>query len=60
MKVSIAYLPEEEQNAGLLLSFIRGLHPGVRVHINDRCTPFKHIYLTTKKPGTTSDCKENA
>ncbi|NLU24434.1 MAG: hypothetical protein GXW99_06940 [Clostridiales bacterium] len=60
MKVSIAYLPEEEKNAGLLLSFIRGLQPGVRVHKNDRCTPYIHLYMTTKKPTNTTDCKEDA
>lgn len=56
MKITIAYLPEEQQKANNLL---RCLHSFLgdsvdRVRENDRHAPFKHIYVTTrnaKKPG---------
>ena len=50
MKITIAYLPEEERSAGTVKSFVEGILPGTRVRESDRHAPYKHIYLTTKKP----------
>ena len=49
MKVTIAYLPEEERSAGTIKTFIEALIPGTRVRESDRHAPYKHIYLTIKK-----------
>lgn len=62
MKITIAYLPEEQQKAKNLL---RCLHSFLgnsvdRVRENDRHAPFKHIYLTTTKPEKSSDSRTNA
>lgn len=59
MKVTIAYLPGEERKAGIIEAFIKGLIPGAKVHESDRHAPFKHIYLTSKKPENHCGSKEN-
>ena len=50
MKISMGYLPEEEQEAAADLAALRQLHPGIKVRKSDAHPPFKHIYLTTTKP----------
>lgn len=50
MKHTIAYLPEEEPEAASDLEELRRRHPLAKVHKSDRHPPYKHIYLTTKKP----------
>ena len=50
MKISIAHLPEEQEKAAGTLAALLYLHPGAKVRKSDRHPPFKHIYLTTKKP----------
>ena len=50
MKISISYIPEEAREADLIFHFVRNLCPGVRTHESDRHPPFKHLYLTTKRP----------
>ena len=54
MKITIAYLPEEQQKVNNLLLFIKSLLSSSvdRVRESDRNPPYKHIYLTTKKPKT--------
>ncbi|MDY4509118.1 MAG: hypothetical protein SPD95_10410 [Candidatus Faecousia sp.] len=59
MKISIAYLPGEDQEAGAVKSFIESSIPGVKVRESDRHAPFKHIYLTTKKAEIHCSSKEN-
>ena len=53
MKITIAYLPDEQQKANSLLRCLQSfLGDSVeRVRESDRHTPFKHIYLTTRKVG---------
>jgi len=51
MKITIAYIPEEEAAALADLETLRRLHPAGRVHKKEAHPPFKHLYLTTKKPG---------
>lgn len=49
MKITIAYLPGEERNAGIIRAFVKGLLPDVKVRESDRHDPYKHTYLTTRK-----------
>ena len=53
MKITIAYLPEEQQRANSLLCCLQSfLGDSVeRVRASDRHAPYKHTYLTTRKPG---------
>lgn len=50
MKITIAYLPEEERSADTIKTFVEGVIPGIRVRKSDRHAPFKPIYLTVKIP----------
>ena len=61
MKITIAYLPEEQQRAnGLLRCLHSFLGDSVdKVHESDRHPPFKHTYLTTRKPKKPSGPKRN-
>lgn len=49
MKVTIAYLPGEEQKAGNIKALIKDVLAGVKVRESDRHAPYMHVYLTTKK-----------
>lgn len=49
MKITIAYLPEEEREADIIHVFSRGLLDNVKVRKSDRHPPYLHIYLTTKQ-----------
>lgn len=60
MKISIAYLPEDEKEAAAVVAALRRLHPGVKVRKSERHPPFLHLYLTTTKPGNTTNFKGNA
>ena len=57
MKLTIAYLPEEQEEAAACVAALRQLQPGIMVRESDRHPPFRHIYLTTKKPG--NRCNSN-
>lgn len=50
MKITISYLPPEEQYAHIVQRFACRLLDGAKVRKSDRHPPFKHIYLTTKRP----------
>ncbi len=60
MKVTLAYIPEEQKEAAAVLAALRPLLKWERVHKSDRHPPFLHIYLTTRKPGKSCDSKEKA
>lgn len=51
MKITIAYLPAEDQEAAAVETAILQLFPGARIHKRAAHPPYKHTYLTTKKPG---------
>lgn len=51
VKITIAYISDEQEAAANVVAALRRLHPGVKVRESDRTPPFKHLYLTTKKPG---------
>lgn len=58
MKISVAYLPAEAREADLICRFVKGLLPAAKVHKSDVHPPYKHVYLTTKKPAKPRDAKE--
>lgn len=60
MKITIAYIDGEEREAALIQRFASRLLDGARVRKSDRHPPFKHIYLTNRKPETLHNSKENA
>lgn len=57
MKITLAYLPEEQEEAYADLAVLRRLHPRMKVRKSDAYPPFKHIYLTMKKPNKTSNLR---
>ena len=57
MKITLAYLPEEEPEAAASVAALRRLHPRMKVRKSDAYPPFKHIYLTMKKPNKTSNLR---
>ena len=60
MKLKLTYIPEEENRAAAVLAALLRRFPGARVRRSHRHPPFKHIYLTTKRPETPCKSKENA
>lgn len=60
MKCSFSYLPEEEGQALAAVKAVRAAVPVLVIRKSERHPPFKHIYLTTKKPRKPSDPKKNA
>lgn len=59
MKITIAYLPAEEAEATADLAGLLLRHPGAKVRKSDRHPPFKHIYVTNRKPGIPHNSKRN-
>lgn len=59
MKVKIAYLPGEEQEAEALHNCAKELLKPVKVNRSDRHAPYRHIYIATKKQPDTPCKKEN-
>lgn len=59
MKITLAYIPEEESAASIVVADLQRKHPGAKVRRSDRHPPFKHIYLSTEKPCGSRDsaCK---
>lgn len=60
MKISITYLPEEAQQAVPLVRLLLEHLPESKARNSDRHAPYKHIYLTTKKPANHCSSKEKA
>lgn len=50
MKVTIAYLAEEEKQASAVADILRQTLPNVRVKKTGPRDQYSHIYLTTRKP----------
>lgn len=59
MKITIAYLPEEQEETTAVLVALRPLLAWEKVRKSDRHPPFKHIYLTAKKPEKPCNSEEN-
>lgn len=62
MKIKIAYLPEEQQKVNNLLRCLYSfLGDSVeKVRESDRHAPFRHTYLTTRKPEKPRGVKRKA
>ena len=52
MKIRIAYISEEEGQARAVAAMLRHLLGDVRIHDTDKHEPFRHLYITTKRPAT--------
>lgn len=50
MKITLAYLPEEANEATAVLAELRQRHPKGKVRMSENHPPYRHIYLTTKMP----------
>ncbi|MDD6612020.1 MAG: hypothetical protein PUE91_07430 [Clostridiales bacterium] len=50
MKINITYHQEEVRKMRLILRFIEGLMPAVKVRFSDRHAPYYHVYLTITPP----------
>ena len=57
MKITLAYIQDEQEDAANTVVALRRLYPGIRMRESGRQPPFKHLYLTTKKPK--KRCKSN-
>lgn len=60
MKVTLAYIPEEQKEAAAVLAALRPLLAWEKIRKTDTHPPFLHLYLTTKKPGTSCKSNKNA
>ncbi|WP_302659115.1 hypothetical protein [uncultured Dysosmobacter sp.] len=50
MKITFAYLPEEQEEAAAGVAALLQLRPRMKVRKSDAHPPFKHIYLSVPKP----------
>lgn len=53
MKITIAYQPSEESQAGAVLLMCRHLLGKIKVKHTDSRKPYKHIYISKTPPATT-------
>ena len=58
MKITIAYLPAEDQEAADIQAAILRRFPGAKIRKSETHQPYKHTYLTTKKPGKTECARD--
>lgn len=58
MKITVAYIPEEQEEVAAIVAALRPLQAWEKISKSDRHPPFKHVYLTTRKPGKPCDSKE--
>ena len=49
MKITLAYLPAEDEEAAAVLAAPLRLHPRAKLRKSDRHAPFLHLYLTIGK-----------
>ena len=49
MKMTLAYLPEEEERAAVVLAALLRAFPDTKVKKSNAHPPFRHIYLSTPK-----------
>ena len=52
MKITIAYISEEQEEAATILAALRPLLAWEKIRKSKVTPPFNHIYLTTKRPET--------
>lgn len=51
MKIRIAFAPEDRMEAAAAMAALLRLFPDARLKERDAHPPFKHLYMTTKRPG---------
>ena len=59
MKIRLAYLPEEEQEAAAALAALRSMFPRSKVRRSAAHPPFIHTYLTVRRPENRSGFSES-
>lgn len=62
MKITIAYRPDDlrdSMEARTVYAVLRLVLGKMKVKESDRHPPFKHMYLTTRKPGNADSINEN-
>ena len=60
MKITIAYIPDEQETVTTSVAVLRNIFPDIKVRKSERHPPFKHIYLTTKMPEKRCNSKGSA
>lgn len=60
MKITVAYLPEEKEEAAAVQAALQPLLNWEKIHKSNSHPPFKHIYMATRKPETPCNSKKNA
>ena len=60
MKITVAYISEEEAEAAAVVAAIRSADPHITARKSERHPPFRHIYLTSKIPGKRCNSKKNS
>lgn len=60
MKITIAYLPAEDQEAADIQAAILRRFPGAKIHKSEAHPPYKHIYLTTKNAAKPTGARDRA
>lgn len=60
MKIKISSLPGEEWIVAGITAFINQLCPGTKIHKSEAHPPYKHTYLTTKKPEKPTGARDKA
>lgn len=59
MKITLAYLPGEDQEVADIQASILRQFPGAKIRKSEAHPPFKHIYVTTKKPANHTGTRES-
>ena len=60
MKITLAYLPAEDEEAAAVLAALLRLHPRAKLRKSDRHAPFLHLYLTIWKAAKTDRKSEDS
>lgn len=58
MKWKGTYIPEEEDDIQGVVAYFKKKYPCIKVRESNAHPPFKHIYLTARKPGKPCHFKE--
>ena len=59
MKITLAYLETERKSAAAVLAALLRLFPTANIRESDRHPPYKHMYVTTRKPAPPCGTNEN-
>lgn len=48
MKITFAYLPEEQEDANSGVSALKRLYPNMKLRKSEKHEPYRHVYLNIK------------